>query len=533
MAIPDSGPVGEGKVSEAEGKVPDLTKAGSVSDMDLPIMDTPTNLNVNVSSSQIKSPFSQDHQHPHVPTAPSEEPPAPVLVWSQGKLPTAGSHPPRRFIKVQPFSQDDPGERKPLCSWLLEHWLLLTVVFVLLALCLALGIGLGVGLNCSGKFRCSKSSVCIGRSAQCDAVRDCADGDDELNCVRLSGRSSVLQVNSKGTWRTVCSAGWDSTLGYSACRQMGYSSYISSSSLPLSSVELAFQANLVSVNLSQSALQQAVKIHSTAFLSNTQCSSRSVIALKCIECGTRRMFSSRIVGGDVSKPGQFPWQASLHYRNQHLCGGSVITTSWIVTAAHCVYKISTDPTFWVVYVGLIDLPVNGVLSRSVEKIIYHAHYQPPALSFDIALMRLKDPLTFNGWVEPICLPSYEEVFEEGKVCWISGWGARVEGGETSVSMHSVQVPVLSNRECNGPEVYNDLISPWMVCAGYLDGGKDSCQGDSGGPLACEVSSVWKLAGVTSWGYGCAERNKPGVYTLIPYALTWIHQQMEKEEELNP
>uniref|UniRef100_A0A3P8YZ65 Transmembrane serine protease 3b n=1 Tax=Esox lucius TaxID=8010 RepID=A0A3P8YZ65_ESOLU len=373
-----------------------------------------------------------------------------------------------------------------------------------------------VGLNCSGKFRCSKSSVCIGRSAQCDAVRDCADGDDELNCVRLSGRSSVLQVNSKGTWRTVCSAGWDSTLGYSACRQMGYSSG-------------RVKVESGCVFLCARAVCACDSVYHWEYVGLNILISLGASA----ECGTRRMFSSRIVGGDVSKPGQFPWQASLHYRNQHLCGGSVITTTLHThararteTPTAAVILISTDPTFWVVYVGLIDLPVNGVLSRSVEKIIYHAHYQPPALSFDIALMRLKDPLTFNGWVEPICLPSYEEVFEEGKVCWISGWGARVEGGETSVSMHSVQVPVLSNRECNGPEVYNDLISPWMVCAGYLDGGKDSCQGDSGGPLACEVSSVWKLAGVTSWGYGCAERNKPGVYTLIPYALTWIHQQME-------
>ncbi|XP_029612174.1 transmembrane protease serine 3-like [Salmo trutta] len=100
-------------------------------------------------------------------------------------------------------------------------------------------------------------------------------------------------------------------------------------------------------------------------------------------------------------------------------------------------------------------------------------------------------------------------------------------------MHSAQVPVLCSRDCSGPKVYQGAISPWMVCAGYLEGGKDSCQGDSGGPLACEDSSVWKLPGATSWGYGCTERNNPAVYTLIPHALTWIHQQMEKEEALSP
>uniref|UniRef100_A0A8B9RG69 Peptidase S1 domain-containing protein n=1 Tax=Astyanax mexicanus TaxID=7994 RepID=A0A8B9RG69_ASTMX len=99
-------------------------------------------------------------------------------------------------------------------------------------------------------------------------------------------------------------------------------------------------------------------------------------------------------------------------------------------------------------------------------------------------------------------------------------------GEASVSLHSARVPLISAKACSQPEVYQGYISPGMICAGYLEGGTDSCQGDSGGPLACEDSSVWKLVGATSWGQGCAERNKPGVYTRITQALTWIHQQME-------
>lgn len=148
-------------------------------------------------------------------------------------------------------------------------------------------------------------------------------------------------------------------------------------------------------------------------------------------------------------------------------------------------------------------------------------------------------------------------------------------GETSVALRSATVPLLSTKTCNQPEVYHGLISSWMVCAGYLEGGTDSCQvllllllllaevlkyvmrsgaphlcswsssfsvpksssvvnsplwtccqGDSGGPLACEDSSGWKLVGTTSWGIGCAVGNKPGVYTRITQALGWIRQQME-------
>uniref|UniRef100_A0A672I608 Transmembrane serine protease 3a n=1 Tax=Salarias fasciatus TaxID=181472 RepID=A0A672I608_SALFA len=185
--------------------------------------------------------------------------------------------------------------------------------------------------------------------------------------------------------------------------------------------------------------------------------------------------STRIVGGNSSRPGQFPWQ-----------------------------------------------------SLAVQSIVHHARYKDTALDYDIALLKLAKPLVFNGssFVEPICLPNSGEEFAEGSVCWISGWGATEDEGGSSVFLRSAKVALISTKTCNRPEVYRGLISPWMICAGYLEGGVDSCQGDSGGPLAFEDGSVWKLVGATSWGRGCALRNKPGVYTRITQSLRWIHQQME-------
>ncbi|XP_051565870.1 transmembrane protease serine 3 isoform X3 [Myxocyprinus asiaticus] len=250
-------------------------------------------------------------------------------------------------------------------------------------------------------------------------------------------------------------------------------------------------------------------------------------------CGSRPRFSARIVGGNLSAEGQFPWQVSLHFQSEHLCGGSIISSHWILTAAHCVYGFAY-PTLWSVYVGLIEQPVNGAKSLAVEKIIYHSRYRPKGLDYDIALLKLVQPLnSFNDFVQPICLPNFGEQFDDGKMCWISGWGATEDGGEVSVFLHSARVPLISNKACSQPDVYQGYISPGMICAGYLDGGTDSCQGDSGGPLACEDSSNWKLVGATSWGQGCAEKNKPGVYTRITQSLTWIHLQMEREEMLKP
>ncbi|XP_029499869.2 transmembrane protease serine 3-like [Oncorhynchus nerka] len=485
----------------------------SVTDDDLPTVDTPTTLNVSSLDSPNDTPLP-DTAKPEPTTEPKAPPPAPPS-------------PAMPITKVQPFM----NEEKTWCGRLVARRMeLLIGASVLMVVILTLGIGLGVGLSCVGKFRCGTSSRCISGSAQCDGVMDCENGEDELSCVRLSGKGSVLQVLSGGVWRTVCSEDWNSALGLSACKQLGYSRYVESRSLPLSAIEQDFQQNLVSINLSQSG-QQAIKIHNATSLSKTQCSSGTVTTIKCLECGSRPQFSSRIVGGNVSALGQFPWQVSLHFQSEHLCGGSVVADSWILTAAHCVYGFAF-PSLWAVHVGLTEQPVNGAQALAVQKIIYHGRYRPKALDYDIALMKLAEPLTFNGLVEPICLPNFGEDFEDGTMCWISGWGATSDGGDASDSLLSARVPLISSKACSTPGVYQGYISPGMICAGYLEGGTDSCQGDSGGPLACE-DSVWKLVGATSWGQGCADRNKPGVYTRVTQSLKWIHQQMEKEEELNP
>ncbi|XP_026231659.1 transmembrane protease serine 3 [Anabas testudineus] len=426
------------------------------------------------------------------------------------------------ITKVQPFINEDDMER----SWksrLLAHPVeLLIPLCLVLVVTLALGIGLGVGLRCMGRFRCGSSAQCISFSARCDGKLQCHNGEDELGCVRLSGKSSVLQVQKGGVWRTVCSEDWNNWLGLSACRQLGYSSYVESFFVSVTSIEKDLQYNLVSVNLSQS---QIIKLQNVTTLSKNQCSSGKVTTLKCLDCGSRPLYNTRIVGGNVSKPGQFPWQVSLHFNNEHVCGGSIITSNWILTAAHCVYGFA-DPSMWSVLVGLIEQPVHGAQSLHVQQIIYHPRYRPKGLDYDIAMMKLATSLVFNGFVQPICLPNHGEEFQEGTMCWISGWGATEDNGEPNVLLHAATVPLISTKTCNKPEVYDGLISSWMICAGNLEGGTDSCQGDSGGPLACEVSSIWKLVGATSWGIGCAVKNKPGVYTCITESLSWISQEME-------
>ncbi|KAE8299036.1 Transmembrane protease serine 3 [Larimichthys crocea] len=496
-------PPTELKEETPEEPDPSKIEVVSVTEEDLPAVETPNTVNVSpLGSGAVSPPLEDDPAKP-------EEP----------KPPTAPS-PTMPITKVQPFLNDEDLEK----SWksrLLAHRLeILIASCVILVVILALGIGLGVGLSCAGKFRCGSSSKCISRSAQCDGEVNCENGEDELGCVRLSGRSAVLQVRRGSIWRTVCAEDWNNWLGMSACKQLGYSSYVESFFVSLTSIERDLQNNLVSLYLSQS---QIIKLQNATFFSELRTST-------CLssECGSRPLFSTRIVGGNLSKPGQFPWQVSLHFRTEHLCGGSIITSRWILTAAHCVYGFA-DPAMWGVHVGLTEQQLHGAQSLAVEQIIYHARYRPKVGDYDIALMKLTTSLVFSGSVQPICLPNHGEEFEAGTMCWISGWGATETDGETSIVLRSAKVPLISTETCNQPEIYNGHVSPWMICAGYLEGGTDSCQGDSGGPLGCEDSSVWKLVGATSWGIGCALKNKPGVYARVTAALSWIRQQMEREE----
>ncbi|XP_023806242.1 transmembrane protease serine 3, partial [Oryzias latipes] len=429
----------------------------------------------------------------------------------------------------------DNDVEKSWRSRLFPHRLeLLVAACLLLAVAFFFSVGLGVGLSCVGRFRCGSSQKCVASSARCDGAADCPNQEDELGCVRLSGRRSVLQVQRRGEWRTVCADNWNNSLGLSACKQLGYSRYVESSFVPQNSIEEDLQSSLVSLDTTQS---DVIKLQSAAAFryadrqdkGESQCSSGMVTTLKCLECGSRPRYQTRVVGGNLSLPGQFPWQASLHFRGEHMCGGSVISPLWIVTAAHCVYGFSNS-SLWKVYVGLTEQPIHAAQSLAVRKIVYHARYRSRSLDYDIALMRLDQPLTFNGLVEPICLPNHGEDFQEDTKCWISGWGATEEDGESSVVLRAAVVPLISTRTCNQPEVYAGHISSWMICAGYLEGGVDSCQGDSGGPLACHDPSAWKLVGATSWGEGCAARNRPGVYTRVTTALSWIRKQMEVSAE---
>ncbi|HYF66250.1 MAG TPA: trypsin-like serine protease [Herpetosiphonaceae bacterium] len=233
--------------------------------------------------------------------------------------------------------------------------------------------------------------------------------------------------------------------------------------------------------------------------------------------------TDKIVGGVEAAPGAWPWMVRLKL-GQYMCGGSLVTAEWIVTAAHCVEGISASQS--TAYLGDHDRTVveSSEQSRAVSQIIIHPNYNTSNSDSDIALIKLASPATLNSRVGlvPMVTSSDSALFAVGVNATVTGWGTTSSGGSSPAKLRQVAVPIVSNATCNASISYNGRITANMLCAGYAQGGKDSCQGDSGGPLVVPNGSSWKLAGVVSWGDGCAAANKYGVYTRLVNFVSWVN-----------
>ncbi|XP_015806980.1 transmembrane protease serine 4a isoform X2 [Nothobranchius furzeri] len=410
--------------------------------------------------------------------------------------------------------------------------ILVTVLTVLVILGIMVTVGYFVKQLIDSKyFFCPSSVKFIPLEQACDGKNDCANGEDELSClsrfivnttfpVRLMSDQNVLQVYSPASgWGTVCSDGWTAQHTQTACTQLGYTINPTSTNIQVSNLaSLKFGSfTAVKPGITNTPIQEAT----TAIKA---CDSGSIISLTCSDCGLETVSSDRIVGGVNAKIEEWPWQVSLQHNGQHTCGGSLVSPQWVVTAAHCFSSTKKELSRWRVMSGQTYLTTLG--GSYVDRIIVNGQYATKENDYDIALMKLSSPIKVGVKSKPVCLPPKSLNVPDNFPLAVTGWGLLKENGVVSDTLQVAHISLIGRSTCASPAIYGSHITQRMICAGSMKGGVDACQGDSGGPLTY-FSSQWNLIGVVSWGVGCAEANRPGVYTNMDEMLNWIYTFIEK------
>ncbi|XP_054863187.1 elastase-1-like [Amphiprion ocellaris] len=265
----------------------------------------------------------------------------------------------------------------------------------------------------------------------------------------------------------------------------------------------------------------------------------SCIGLLCAEEPfDHNVHNERVIGGHDAKPNTWKWQVSLQHGSSdeesfyHICGGSVIDSLYIMTAAHCI--LSMDAKQYRVVVGeynLFEYDGSEQFIR-VEKIVVHPGWNGDlANGNDIALLKLANPIYDNGYVAIAELPYREQMLPHGFNCTITGWGLMDYEGSIPTILQEAPLDVVEHSVCSQYDWWGSVALKTMVCAGG-DGIISGCQGDSGGPLSCYTDRAWRVHGVVSYGPAgmCNQYKKPTVFTRVSSFLDWMYSVMDGPEE---
>ncbi|KAB0393301.1 hypothetical protein E2I00_002054, partial [Balaenoptera physalus] len=261
----------------------------------------------------------------------------------------------------------------------------------------------------------------------------------------------------------------------------------------------------------------------------------SLISFAVGVCGippfSPQWLSRRIAGGEEACPHCWPWQVGLRFLGNHQCGGAIISSIWILTAAHCVQS-KNNPLLWTVVAGDHDRTLKEPTEqvRRAKHIVVHEDFDRLTFDSDIALIQLSSALEFNSVVRPVCLPHSTEPLFSSEICVVTGWGSVSEDGGLASRLQQIQVSVLEREVCERTyySAHPGGITEKMICAGFAASGrKDVGQGDSGGPLVCKHEKApFVLYGIVSWGAGCPQPRKPGVFARVSVFLDWIQSKIK-------
>jgi len=226
-----------------------------------------------------------------------------------------------------------------------------------------------------------------------------------------------------------------------------------------------------------------------------------------------------IVGGEDASLGEFPHMLQLQNQGSHYCGASIINENYALTAAHCVQDSLSN---YKLVAGQLKLSADESSEQitEIEKIVIHPKYGSSDYDFDVAVLKVKTPFTFNDNVQPIELYQTADVPTGGKA-QTSGWGRLSAGGPIPDNLQKLEVTLYEDSVC--ANAYGGIFTSNMVCAGNIDGGHCVCNGDSGSPLYVEEGGKKLQVGIVSWGYPCANEGYPAAYAEVGAFIDFINE----------
>nr|XP_029715874.1 prostasin-like [Aedes albopictus] len=222
-----------------------------------------------------------------------------------------------------------------------------------------------------------------------------------------------------------------------------------------------------------------------------------------LKCGVRQQISKAgtvptIINGKETTPGEWPWHVAIFHSFQYVCGGTIISKTYVLTAAHCTINRRTKyQQNLFVDAGAHDLfTLHNRQRHSVKSVSSFDNYTSSSHQYDIAILELDSEVNFNQYVQPACVLLEKNLID--KVGTVVGWGLTEFNAESSV-LREAQLPVVDTITClnSDHEAFGPTLRREMFCAGYTNG-TGVCNGDSGGGLFFEVNGVWHLGGIISF-----------------------------------
>ncbi|NXX79688.1 ENTK Enteropeptidase, partial [Urocolius indicus] len=215
----------------------------------------------------------------------------------------------------------------------------------------------------------------------------------------------LVQARIGKMWHLACADGWNKEVSESVCQLLGLGDANTSSTV-------LFTGDGPFVNITETAN------HSLIF-------TKRWVEGACGKQLATQKNGTRIVGGTDARREVWPWIVSLHFNSRHVCGASLVSEEWLVTAAHCVYGRQLKPSQWKAVFGLYnqsDMTQPSTVVQTIDKIVINPHYMKDTKDSDIALMHFQYKVQYTDYIQPICLPEKDQQFLQGINCSIAGWG---------------------------------------------------------------------------------------------------------------